>query len=412
MALVSIVVAGYNAAAFVRECLASISGQSCGDWEAVLVDDGSEDATGNLFVELAKRDSRVKVILKENGGTSSARNRGLAACSGEWVWFVDADDWLELHALEELEALLRETDADVVGINHFFHFDSLLQAGRERPAAGKDGMKNGNDRDDRSGDSLLQNFLLQVGRGRAAAWKAAAICPEVRVLEGREEVKWLALGAMSPYYVEKRTGGGFGPMRESWSKVFRRSFLENHGIRFEEKVFIAEDTVFCFDAFMYASKVVLYNRYLIHYRVHALSQMRRFQPDMKRIDELRMESYYKRMEQWGREDEDFRPAFLGMRADRLFEMMRCYVLHAELRHVVPEKGRSAVLQEMLQCPTWQILREDRDLRFLPRGKREVVYCIQQEWYGAACLLGRLLLWAIRQRARLRQWGNLSLAGKG
>ncbi|MDR2791118.1 MAG: glycosyltransferase [Tannerellaceae bacterium] len=380
MALVSIVVVAYNAEAFVAECLASISGQTYGDWEALLIDDGSEDATGHLFVELAKRDNRVKVILKENGGTSSARNSGLSACTGEWVWFVDADDWLELRALEEMEALLRETDANIVGINHFFNFDTLPQKGKER---------------------------------QPIAWKATPICPEVLVREGREEVKWLALGAMSPYYVEKRTGLRFGPMREGWSKLFRRSFLETHNIRFEEILSLTEDTVFCFDAFMYASKVVLYNRYLLHYRLHALSKERCFQPEMKRINELTMESFCKRMDQWGRKDEDFRPAFLGMCADRLFGMMRCYVLHEELHSVVPRKKRRAVLRETLQGRIWQSLREDKqDLRFLPRGKRELVYCIQQEWYGAACLLGRLLLWGIRQRAYLRRWEKLLLAREG
>jgi glycosyltransferase involved in cell wall biosynthesis len=370
MALVSIVVAGYNAGKFLKKCLGSISGQSYGDWEAVLVDDGSKDDTGKIFVELAKRDGRVKVILKENGGTSSARNRGLSICTGEWVWFVDADDWLELCALDKLSEVLKETDADIVGFNHFF------------------------------------SVPYHKGTGeRIVEWKQTAIYPDVLVKEGREELKWLALGTMSPCYVEARTGLRIGPVREGWSKVFRRSFLDAHGIRFDEKVSIVEDTVFCFDTFMYASKVVMYNLYLIHYRMHTLSKIRCFQPDMKRIDELTMESYRTRIAQWGRGDGDFRLAFLGVCADRFFEMLKCYVLHEQLPDVVSGQPRSEILREIVQGTAWDVFREETDLRYLPRGKRELVYCLQRGWYKGVCVLGNFLLWGMKLQTYLRRWRN-------
>ncbi|MDR3137705.1 MAG: glycosyltransferase family 2 protein [Tannerellaceae bacterium] len=370
MALVSIVVAGYNAERFVKKCLESISRQHYGDWEAVLVDDGSEDGTGEIFVKRAKEDSRFKAIVKENGGTSSARNKGLSVCTGEWVWFVDADDWLELCALEELSKIVQETDADIVGFNHFF------------------------------------NVPYQKGTNeRMVEWKQRAIHPEVLTKEGKDELKWLALGTMSPCYVEARTGLRIAPIREAWSKVFRRSFLEAYGIRFDEKVSIVEDTVFCFDAFVYANKVAIYNRYLIHYRMHTQSKIRRFQPDMKQIDELTMESYRKRMEQWGRGDDDFRPAFLGVCTDRFFEMLKCYVLHEKLRHYVPEKKRSEILQEIVQGSAWDVFREETDLRYLPRGKREIVYCVQRGWYEMACVTGRFLLWGMQLQTYLRRWRN-------
>ncbi|MDR3129314.1 MAG: glycosyltransferase [Tannerellaceae bacterium] len=370
MALVSIIVAGYNADKFVKKCLESISGQSYGDWEAVLVDDGSEDNTGKIFIRLAREDSRVHVILKENGGTSSARNKGLSVCTGEWVWFVDADDWLELCALEELSKILQETDADIVGFNHFF--DVPYRRGTSE---------------------------------RMVEWKHTAIYPEVLVREGRNELKWLALGTMSPHYVETQTGLRFGPVREAWGKVFRRSFLDAHGLRFDEKVSIVEDTVFCFDTFMYADKVVMYNRYLIHYRIHTLSKIRCFQPDMKRIDELTMESYCKRITQWGRGDKDFRFAFTGVCADRFFEMLKCYVLHEQLRHVISGKKRSEILREILQGAAWSVFREEMDLHYLPRGKRELVYCVQRGWYEIVCVLGNVLLWGMKLQTYLRQWRN-------
>jgi glycosyltransferase involved in cell wall biosynthesis len=368
MPLVSIVVAGYNAEKFAGKCLESISGQRCGDWEAVLVDDGSADNTGQLFLRLAGRDARVKVIVKENAGTSSARNRGLSFCSGEWVWFVDADDWLEAHAVEKLSKILPETDADIVGFNHYVDVPYKKWRG--------EGM---------------------------AEWKQKAICPEVLTREGREELKWLALGALSPRYAEIRTGLGLGPVREGWSKVFRRTFLEAHGIRFDEKVSIVEDTVFCFDTFMYAKKVELHNLYLIHYRMHGESKIRRFQPDMRRIDGMTMASYGERIAAWGSGDADYRLAHLGVCADRFFEMLKCYVLHKEFKRLRLGKRRRQVLRETVEGAEWNVLREEKDLRYLPKGKRELVYCVQRGWYGATCMVGKILICGMRLHTFLCRW---------
>jgi len=94
MATISIIVPVYNAATTLRECVDSILSQEFKDFELILVDDGSKDSSPQICDEYAEIDQRVKVYHKTNGGVSSARNFGLEYAKGEWVTFIDADDYI------------------------------------------------------------------------------------------------------------------------------------------------------------------------------------------------------------------------------------------------------------------------------------------------------------------------------
>ena len=102
MPRVSVIVPVYNAAPYLEACAASILRQTEGDLELLLIDDGSTDGSGPLCRRLAGDDPRVRVVRQGRQGASAARNRGLALARGGWVMFVDADDWLEPDALEQL----------------------------------------------------------------------------------------------------------------------------------------------------------------------------------------------------------------------------------------------------------------------------------------------------------------------
>lgn len=91
---ISVIIPIYNAEKYLHRCIDSILSQSYCNLEILLIDDGSKDASGNICDQYAIKDRRVKVFHKENGGASNARNTGLDHCSGEWISFVDADDYL------------------------------------------------------------------------------------------------------------------------------------------------------------------------------------------------------------------------------------------------------------------------------------------------------------------------------
>lgn len=110
---ISVIVPVYNAERYLDKCIASILAQSFSDFELVLINDGSTDNSGEICNNFAKKDSRIKVIHKENGGASSARNAGMEIAAGDYIAFVDCDDYVETDFLEQLYKIIANTDSDL-----------------------------------------------------------------------------------------------------------------------------------------------------------------------------------------------------------------------------------------------------------------------------------------------------------
>lgn len=127
--LISVIVPVYNIEKWLPRCVESIRKQTYENLEILLVDDGSTDDTGALCDRMALEDSRIRVFHKKNGGSSSARNLGLREAKGDYIGFVDSDDWLEPVMYEELlEAALKD-GADIVQASR----DEIDEDGKKRP---------------------------------------------------------------------------------------------------------------------------------------------------------------------------------------------------------------------------------------------------------------------------------------
>jgi len=113
MPKISIIVPVYNVEKYIHRCIDSILHQTFKDFELILVDDGSLDNSGKICDEYAKEDDRIKVIHKENGGLSDARNVGLDIAQGEYIAFVDSDDWIEKDMYSILYENIRKYNADI-----------------------------------------------------------------------------------------------------------------------------------------------------------------------------------------------------------------------------------------------------------------------------------------------------------
>lgn len=100
--LISVIVPVYNVEQYLSRCVESILEQTFQNWELLLIDDGSLDCSGDICEEYAKKDSRIRVFHKENGGVSSARNLGIDNANGEWITFIDSDDYIQPGFLEGL----------------------------------------------------------------------------------------------------------------------------------------------------------------------------------------------------------------------------------------------------------------------------------------------------------------------
>ena len=111
---ISIIVPVYKVERYLPRCIESILGQTCTNFELILVDDGTPDRSGIICDRYAEKDSRIRVIHKENGGVSTARNAGIDAAKGEWITFVDSDDWVSNDYLDVLLKPLNLNECDLI----------------------------------------------------------------------------------------------------------------------------------------------------------------------------------------------------------------------------------------------------------------------------------------------------------
>lgn len=202
--MISIIIPVYNAEAYLRECLDSVISQRYEDWELLLVDDGSDDSSGAICDEFVAKDRRVRVFHEENKGVSSARNIGLENAKGEWVTFVDSDDRV---ALDFCDRLLDKTDVDLV-VSSFEYFGN------------------------RSGQCTLNNSVVT-----------------------KEELTL----TLKDYLAKPH-------FSTPWGKLFKRSILERHKLRFDKNLTSAEDTLFVYEYLQYVDAICLKNDVTYFYR--------------------------------------------------------------------------------------------------------------------------------------------------
>lgn len=225
--LVTIIVPVYNGEKYIYECIESILNQTYKNIELIIVDDGSTDKTANIIDEISKRDIRIKVIHQQNGGVSSARNNGLSVCTGKYVSFVDADDYLSIEFIAYLKELIDKYNADI----------SLVCQPRRFSEKTKGEVEADNDKD--------KNIKLWTGE--EAAFQM--LCYNIAI----------------------------GP----WNKLIKSSLIKQNDICFNEKLSFGEGFNFSIDCFQQAGKVAVGCKKLYNYRVdNENSVMTKYSPKM------------------------------------------------------------------------------------------------------------------------------------
>lgn len=145
--MISVIVPVYNSITTLERCVRSLCAQTFEDLEIILVDDGSTDGSGALCSALSREDARIRVIRKENGGVSSARNAGIEAAKGEYLMFADSDDYVEPDMAEKMRKEIGEGDIAICGFHHHYQGRDVVRI-PEVP-----------------GQSGEENFLALYGQG-------------------------------------------------------------------------------------------------------------------------------------------------------------------------------------------------------------------------------------------------------
>lgn len=215
---VSVIVPIYNGERYLKKCLDTILCQTYKNIEIILVDDGSIDNTNMICEEYAARDKRCKVIRKDKQGVTNARKAGVFAAEGEYIYFVDCDDWLDENAVELLMEQVYSCGADIVVSGYM---SELEDGGRERIfGAIREGVY-GEDRRD----------------------------------ELREHMFYL--GALE----------GWGIQPALWAKLYQKELIMESLDALDEKIFYGEDAACLFTACLRADKIAIIHKAAYHYRV-------------------------------------------------------------------------------------------------------------------------------------------------
>ena len=141
MPKVSVIIPVYNVEPYLRKCLDSVVNQTLRDIEIICVDDGSTDGSAAILSEYAAKDPRVKVLMHEHANAGAARNAGMSVATGEYLGFVDSDDWCDLTLFEKAYAKAKADNADVVLWRHRECDERSGTARREVPFGASIGVR-------------------------------------------------------------------------------------------------------------------------------------------------------------------------------------------------------------------------------------------------------------------------------
>lgn len=206
--LVTVVICVYNGEAYIDRAIKSILAQTHENFQLLIIDDGSTDGTARIIDEYASEDARIEIIHQQNAGVASARQRGVEMAKGDYLMFVDADDWIDEISIERMLCKAKETDADMVWS------DALFEIYRENGVL----TKYKNTKKVESTDVWIRDLVL-----------------------------WESFGAL-------------------WIWLFRTSLFQNPNVSFPENSIYAEDIPVIVSALLYSEKIAFLPEAHYHYR--------------------------------------------------------------------------------------------------------------------------------------------------
>ena len=241
MPKLSVIVPVYNTEKYLRECVDSILAQTFTDLELILVDDGSTDGSGVICDEYAKKDARIRVIHQENGGITVARKTGVRVAKGEYVTFVDSDDWIDREMFEQMVEKCLETGADIAVCDVYMDYGAKTVTS---PSLVEEGFYN------KTGlrDKIYPAMLMDVPFRRP------------------------------------------GILGSACNKIFHKEVMKETFWQVDDSFVYAEDALFCYAALLESNGVFVLRKPLYHYRQHAESAIHQFNGQRRYENALR--SYY------------------------------------------------------------------------------------------------------------------------
>lgn len=346
MDLISVIVPIYNVEPYLLRCVESIQRQTYKNLEIILVDDGSPDRCPQMCDEIKKSDSRVKVIHKENRGASFARNSGLDTATGNYVVFIDSDDWISDAHIENLYRAAKENSADCAVGGHTTWWGD----GEERVVSG------GLEKKVYEGSGIIENMLLPLISGD----------------------------------VDSSNDVPFDP--SSCMNLYRMDVVRENNIRFiSERYVVSEDQYFNLEFFHFASRVVVTNEVGYYYFVNQSSISRKYNP---KWFETTINSYYELKEKMVQ---------YGLSEKAAYRVERSYLtkIKVAIRHIVfSDLKRSKKIREIRKILNHELTEKvlsEYPIQTYPSGMR-----LFSKMMRSKNILGVYYLTLLRESSRNKQ----------
>ena len=333
MPRISIIVPVYKAERVLTKCVDSVLAQTFASWELLLIDDGSPDGSGALCDDYAGQDDRVRVFHKTNGGVSTARNLGMEEARGEYILFIDADDWIEPHTCETLLRALEEAGADSAGCAHW----------NIRPG----------------GEKWAESGALPAGVYDA--------------------------GAIRKGIVDRLLGRRLGKPGEVlngfiWRFLFSRSIIMDHGIRFSGAYL--EDELFLMEYFCVARKLAMVDEPLYYYLQNPASVTRNYLPDYMATFRRFLTAKEAVAERYGLEDDDPQWRQSTCWAGLLIAIGNEFAPG----NPAPLREKRRRVESFTRQPGMAEAIRDLEPRGMGRNKQLVAALVRRRWFGLLSLM--------------------------
>lgn len=328
MEKVSVIIPIYNVEKYLKKCIQSIIKQTYSNLEILLIDDGSNDSSSDICKEFEKIDKRINYIFKENGGVSSARNKGLEKATGDWITFIDPDDWAEDNMIEEAWNIAKNYNADIVQWNSYY-----------------------NKRNEQT--------------------KRKAINPQI-LERKQQEIENFQLDILSTIYEEKERGISVGPIRGVWGKLYKSEVISN--IKFNEKLFAFEDGLFNLNVFNNADKVVLFNKYLHHYRINDKSVCNSYKAEWLQQSEQILKEIQNFIKENNKEQTKFAELYNALACELLSSCLTRSIFHRDNLKSMAEKKR--ILKEHINTNLYREILNNINFKYLSNKQKLLVYLLK------------------------------------
>lgn len=224
---ISFIVPVYNVEDYLERCISSVQQQKDNNWELILVDDGSTDTSLSICLEYAKTDERIRIIQQQNSGSAVARNCGLEVATGDWIAFLDGDDWIEANYIEVLSPYIKE-DYDFI----MYSYWEVQQTKKKSQCKTQDVIRLSN-----------QEFQTLI----------------------KDSID-----------TEKRLQQLASSRSQFWTKLYRREFLQQNHLQADPNLRMSQDVMFQLEVYRVANKAIFIPKELYNYRILNTSTCHRY----------------------------------------------------------------------------------------------------------------------------------------